>query len=197
LNAEHQTNVEGGEHMKTFMDAGRIVLACWFAVGSIVFYHGQADAQEKHRYSFKTPPGVAKYTQQHVIDVGDVPGHQVRIYEIQTKYTAEAPAYDGVKVVEVWTRGISDYTNGSGHAQNYAVNLMANGDKIFSHSEILTHTLVNADGSRASKFTTVVTLTGGTGKFKGIRGTLRSAGQTDFKIGTSGVEAEGEYWFEK
>jgi len=183
--------------MRRLMDAGRVVLAWWLAVGLIVFYYSQANAQEKHRFSFNTPPGVAKYTQQHVIDVGDVPGHQVRIYEIHTKYTTEAPVYDGVKVVEAWTRGASDYTNGSGHAQNYAISVMENGDKIFSRAEILTHALASTEGSRGSKFTTVVTLTGGTGKFKGIRGTLRSSGQTDFKTGTSGVVTEGEYWFEK
>ena len=177
---------------------GFATMLAWLLItGWILFFSGQAAAQEKHRYFFKTPPGVSKYTQQHVIDVGDVQGHQVRVYELHTKYTGEAPAYDGVKVVEVWTRGTSDYTNGSGHGQNYAVSLMENGDKIFSRQEVLIQTVTAADGSRTSKFTTVVTLTGGTGKFKGIRGTLRSSGQTDFKMGTSGVETEGEYWIEK
>jgi hypothetical protein len=43
----------------------------------------------------------------------------------------------------------------------------------------------------------VVTLTGGTGKFEGIRGTLRGTGFTDFKTGTSHAQTEGEYWIEK
>ena len=176
-------------------DAIRLMVALTF-FGSLLTA-SDAWAQEKQKYSFEAPPGVQKYTQQHAIDVGDMPGHQVRIYELQTKYTAEAPAYDGVKVVEVWTRGASDYTNGSGHFHTYAVNLMANGDKIFSHTEGLTHTVVNADGSRKSRFNTVVTLTGGTGRFKGIRGTLRGTGATDFKTGTSDAQAEGEYWIEK
>jgi len=173
------------------------VLAWLLIAGWILFFSGQAAAQEKHRYFFKTPSGVTKYTQQHVIDVGDVPGHQVRVFEQHSKYTGEAPAYDGSKVVEGWFRGLSDFTNGNGHGHGYGVNLMENGDKIFSHTDYLVHTVLAADGSRTSKFTTVVTLTGGTGKFKGIRGTLRSSGQTDFKMGTSGVETEGEYWIEK
>jgi hypothetical protein len=41
----------------------------------------------------------------------------------------------------------------------------------------------------------VTTLTGGTGKFKGIRGTLRGSGLTDFKT-SGGGETEGEYWIE-
>jgi hypothetical protein len=43
----------------------------------------------------------------------------------------------------------------------------------------------------------VTTLTGGTGKFATIQGTLRAGGVTDFKTGTSGNVTEGEYWFEK
>ena len=41
------------------------------------------------------------------------------------------------------------------------------------------------------------TLTGGTGKFATLRGSLRGTGNTDFKTGTSGNVTEGEYWFEK
>jgi hypothetical protein len=48
-----------------------------------------------------------------------------------------------------------------------------------------------------SHYTNVTTLTGGTGKFRGIRGTLRGAGVTDFKTGPSAINTEGEYWLEK
>jgi len=172
-----------------------LILALTF-VGSLLAAP-DACAQEKHKYSFKTPPGLAKYTQQHVIDVGDVPGHQIRIYELQTKFTSEAPVYDGVKVVEAWTRGFSNYTNGSGHFVTYGISLLANGDKIFAATDGVTTTVVAPDGSRTSRFNTVTTLTGGTGKFKGIRGTLRGTGATDFKTGTSDVQTDGEYWIEK
>lgn len=154
-------------------------------------------AQEKQKYFFKAPPGIAKYTQQHVIDVGDVPGHQLRVYEIHTKYTTDAPSYDGVKVVEAWGRAASDYTNGSGRNSGYGVALLANGDKIFSSVDVMSHTSVGPDGTRTTRFTSVSTLTGGTGKFKGIRGTLIGTGFTDMKTGTSGAVTEGEYWIEK
>ena len=156
-------------------------------------------AQDKQKYYFETPPGIAKYTQQHIIDVGDVPGHQIRAYELASKYTAEAPGpvYDGIKVVESWTRATSDYTNGSGHASGYVVSLLANGDKIFAVLELVSQTKSAADGSRKTIFTTVTRLVGGTGKFKAIRGTLIGSGATDFKTGTSGTVTEGEYWIEK
>ena len=172
-------------------------LAAMFAavvVGSVV---SPTSAQEKHSYSFVTPPGVAVYTQQHEIEVGDVPGHRVRVYEIRTKYGDEAPRYAGVRVVETWTRAISDYTNGSGRASGYSISILETGEKVFSRSETLTHAVVASDGSRQGSYTSVATLTGGTGKFSTIRGTLRSAGGGDFKVGLSNVKTEGEYWFEK
>ena len=156
-----------------------------------------AFAQEKYKYSFKAPDGVTKYTKQHVVDVGDVPGHQIRVAETHTVYAGEAPVYAGVKVKEAWGRISSDYVEGSGHAVNYTVAIMENGDKVFSRTQLLLQTGVGADGARKSAFTTVTTITGGTGKFVGIRGTLRGQGTTDFKTGTSNNQAEGEYWFEK
>ena len=78
--------------------------------------------QQKFKYSFKTPSGISKYTQQHVLEVGDVPGHQIRIAEIHTKFANEAPEYDGVKVVETWGRLMSGnvvtITGGTGKFAN-------------------------------------------------------------------------------
>ena|SRR5690242_8786905 len=158
---------------------------------------GPVSAQEKHKYSFVTPPGVGTYTQQHEIDVGDVPGHKVRIYEIRSKFGDEAPRYAGVKVVESWSRAVSDHTNGTGRASGYGVSILENGDKIFSRFEVLAHAVVENDGSRKGNYTSIATLTGGTGKFATIRGTLRAVGSTDYKAGVSNVKTEGEYWFEK
>ena len=125
------------------------------------------------------------------------PGHKVRIYEIRTKYTGEAPSYAGIKVTDSWGRATSDYVDGTGRASGYGITVLENGDKIFSRSETLTHGIVESDGSRKGTYTSVTTLTGGTGKFATIRGTLRTVGGGDYKTGLSGVKTEGEYWFEK
>jgi len=154
----------------------------------------QGWAQEKHRFSYKSPPG--KYLQRVAIDLGDVPGHQAAIYEVQYKFTSDAPVYDGVKVVEIFVRGTSDTIAGSGSSILYSTSVMENGDKIFTQSNMLLNATVNADGSRQARMTTVGKITGGTGKFKGIRGSIRAAGTTDFKTGTSDQQNEVEYWFE-
>lgn len=168
-----------------------LALACWFAAAQ------DAAAQDRQKYSYKAPPGSTKYTQTHLMDVGDVPGHQVRLAEVQSSYSGNGPTYDGVRVVLVRTVLVSDYTDGSGRAFSYGVQSLETGDKVFVRTEILSHSSAGADGARRIGFTQVSTLVGGTGRFKGIRGTLRTTGLTDLKTGTSGAETEGEYWFEK
>jgi hypothetical protein len=42
-----------------------------------------AAAQQKQRVSFKSLPESTKYPQQNIIEVGDVPNHFVRVYEIR------------------------------------------------------------------------------------------------------------------
>jgi hypothetical protein len=158
----------------------------------------EAWAQQRQQFSFTAPLGTSKYEEQHVIDVGDVPGHQVRVYSVHAVYPQEAPVFEGVKVKESWLRAMSDYTNLSGHANGYYVYVMDNGDKVFARWEGLTQTTINPDGSRASEVWGVTTLTGGTGKFKGIRGTLHGSSKVDWK-GSANPSSPtiGEYWFEQ
>jgi hypothetical protein len=167
-----------------------------YACGFVLLLAGDAFAQQKQKYSFKAPAGVTSYTQQHAIEVGDVPGHVLRLAELHSKYGAEAPVYDGVKVVESWSRLTSDLTGGTGHNSGYVVNLMANGDKIFARTHSVSQVVVAPDGSRSGGYMTVFTLVGGTGKFVGIKGTLRQSG-TSTPTGLGDVQTEGEYWIEK
>ena len=153
-------------------------------------------AQEKHKFFFKAPTASDRYTQQYLIEVGDAPGHHLRVAELQAKYTTDGPVFDGVKVTAVLSRLTSDYVEGNGRGQGYQIYMLETGEKIFARFEVLAQTTAGADGSRKSSFNTLITLTGGSGKFKLIRGSLRSTGSTDFKSGTSGVQTEGEYWFE-
>jgi hypothetical protein len=149
-------------------------------------------AQQKQKISYKVAPSASTYTQQHAIDVGDVPGHQIRVYEVRYTFAAEGPAFDGVKVTEAWSRATSDYVDGTGNGSGYTVYNMQNGEKVFGRYELIAQTSVGAEGAKKTTFSTVTTLTGGTGKFRGIRGTLRTTGGTDFKAGPSS-QTEGEY----
>jgi len=137
-----------------------------------------------------------QYTQRHLLDVGDVPGHQVSLYVLHVKFTNEAPVYGGVKVVEAWNWQQGDLVDGNGRSWGYQVRLLENGDKLFFHLENVVHSTAAPDGARKTSFTSVFTLTGGTGKFKGIRGTFKLTGFTDLKTGLGDTVEEGEYWME-
>lgn len=174
----------------------RAALACLSAL-ALILAAGEALAQQKHKYFFKPPPGTTKFTQTHLLDIGDMPGHQVRIAEVQAKYGDEAPVFDGVKVREIRSVLVSDYVGGTGNAFLHGVWSLENGDKIYSRTDIMARTTVGTDDARTTSFTAVVRLNGGSGKFTGIRGTLWTTGFSDLKAKTSGTQTEGEYWFEQ
>ncbi|HEV7442625.1 MAG TPA: hypothetical protein VGO18_08525, partial [Steroidobacteraceae bacterium] len=96
-----------------------------FAVGCLMFFASSSGwAQQKQKYVSKGVP-TTKYVEQHAIDVGDVPGHQIRVARLQTTYADDSPAFDGVKVVGSSASLSSDYIDGSGRFVVYAVLLMA------------------------------------------------------------------------
>ena len=156
-----------------------------------------AGAQEKKKLSYRVSAENTKYTQQHTIDVGDVPGHQIRIYEIHRVFPNDTVSYDGVQVKEQWVRAYSDYTDLNGPATAYTVTMLENGDKIFSRGELISQTVTNPDGSRRTTSLTVSRFTGGTGKFLGIQGTSKSVTTSDIKAGINENQVETEYWIAK
>ena len=154
---------------------------------------GSAVAQQKQQVSIKTPAANTKYTQQHMVDVGDMAGHQVRVYEIHRTYPSNAPMITGLQLKESWSRGVSDYIDGNGPNTTYSVYTMDNGDKFFTRTSLIAQSL------GAGKITTssAGTVTGGTGKLAGIAGIIRTTGTADPKAGVNDSQADIEYWFQK
>jgi len=141
----------------------------------------------------------SKYTQQLAVDVGDLAGHQVRVVEIRRTYSEETKlSIKGVRVKESWLRGLTDYVNGSGPARGYTVWIMEDGEKIFLTWDSVSQSEPTASGSRKGSSEAVTRISGGTGKYKGIRGLLRDSVQfdTDPNQGYSRAQTKGEYWFE-
>jgi hypothetical protein len=172
-----------------------IVMSCAL-ISCVAVTDGWAQGRQKYSTP-KAMTATSKYTQTHIIEVGDVPNHQLRIFELHTAYTGEAPAFDGVKVKERISRAFSDYIDGSGTATGYAINILENGDKVYERVSIQAQTAVAPDGTKKLSFRSVSTLTGGTGRFTGIRGTLLGGGGSDLRTGLTDTWTEGEYWFEK
>ena len=72
-----------------------------------------------------------------------------------------------------------------------------NGDKIFTQNVGASQTTISPDGTKNSTYTGVATYTGGTGKYKGIRGLFRVSTKFDPENKMNLPPIEGEYWLEK
>jgi len=152
----------------------------------------QAVAQQK--YSISQPANAtSKFTREHIIEVGDVPGHELRIYEVQNEFPQNDLAFAGVAVKQMFSRGVSDFVNGSGAFTAYNVYTMADGNKVFVRVTGTTQS-DNAGGRRANS---VENFVGGTGKFKGIRGQMRNTLERAPGAAALNVQLSGEYWIEE
>jgi hypothetical protein len=140
----------------------------------------------------------SRYTQQLAIDVENVPGHQVRVVEIVRTYSdATRLRVMGTPVSQSKLTALTDYVNGSGPARGYEIWDLADGEKVFLQFDSITHSESTAAGSRRGTSEAVTRIEGGTGKYKGVRGLLRSTVEfdTDPAQGFSRASTKGEYWF--
>jgi hypothetical protein len=145
-------------------------------------------AQESQRVFFPTSAENTKYTQQHLIEVGDVPGHYVRLFEIHRIFPNDPPIIGGLALKEEWYRGMSDYTDNNGPASFYGVYVLENGDKFFTHS-----TAISRKAGAGLSAVTVGRITGGTGKFANMRGTIYTVRTADPAAGINEGQTEIEY----
>jgi hypothetical protein len=152
-----------------------------------------AIAQDTHRVSFRTAAADTKYTKQLIIDVGDMPGHQIRLFEIHRTFPNNAPVINGVRVKQIWSRGISDYTNSTGPSTHYSIFEMENGDKVFVHVSSTAQSVANPDGSTAFAATSEGTMTGGTGLFTSINGLVRTSTIFNPETGLNDGQTDIEY----
>ncbi len=179
------------------MSATRMTaLVVTLVAASAILVTADAYAQQKYRIS-RAPSSNTQYLQQHAIDVGDAPGHQVRVYEIRLDYPNKDLAFAGVTVKEAMVRGMSDYVNFSGPFTSYAVYTLEDGNKVFSRSTGTSLLSTGADGNPVVKFSGAENFVGGTGKFKGIRGQAISSGERATVAKSLTLQTTGEYWIEE
>lgn len=174
-----------------------LLWACVFI--ALMTIAGVTSAQQKFPIS-TTGEGVkSRYVQQHAIDVGDVPGHQIRIQESHRVNPPEGGhSIDGVRIRETWVRGFSDYVNGVGPAWGYGVWMMEDGNKIYLEYVGTSESQITSSGSRRGTYHGIARITGGTGRFAKIRGQTADIAEfdTDPKQGYNRVSSKGEYWYE-
>ena len=176
--------------MKTY----RLIFFSTLLLGLTTLTAFDASAQEKHRINYQVPAENTKYVQQHVIDAGDVKGHQVRILEVKRVFPKDTLVFEGVNAVEEWDRGYSDYIDGNGRNWGYITFLLENGDKVFARWDGNAQTIIGSDGAKKSSGISTAILSGGTGKFQKTRGTIRGSYTFDASKGINTGQWEGEYW---
>jgi hypothetical protein len=170
------------------------------ALAALLVVSFAALSQDKYPINSNSGGSTSKYTQQHKIDVGDVPGHIVRIQETHRIYNEKSTlVIRGTKVKEGWVQGFSDYTNGKGRAWGYGHWALEDGEKIFLDYSGQSHSEPTSTGSLKGSYHGTTRIVGGTGKYKGIRGTVTDtvSFDTDPNSGYNTSDGKGEYWFEE
>jgi hypothetical protein len=129
-----------------------------------------ASAQQKQQVSFKALAENSKITQQQNIEIGDVPHHIIRIFEVRRTYPNNSPVINGLSIIEEWDRGTADNIDGNGPVTvQYTVYVTGNGDRFFVRLAEVVET--TAAGEVTATY--VGQITGGTGKLAAIQGIVR------------------------
>jgi hypothetical protein len=136
-----------------------------FAITALLLTVVVCPAYAQQKVTFKTPD--PKYEASHNVDVGDIPGHIVRVFAWRA-IPDTPPVVNGLKIVEILNRGTVEMTNSTGGAQGTMLFVADNGDKIVTR-----WTAANQLVGGKPMGTTAGYITGGTGKFTGIQGTMR------------------------
>jgi len=160
------------------------------------FFLAPATAQERCKVDEVLSAKNSTYTEQHAFDVGDIPGHQIRVFELKRTFPDDKPNCEGLKRTEALEHAYSDYYDRNGTLHAYEVITYENGDKIFGVVDGITQTVTAPDGSKKTSFFGVSRFTGGTGKYANVRGLLRSTVVADLEKKLNEAH-EGEYWIEK
>jgi hypothetical protein len=146
-------------------------------------------AQEKQHLAFNTPAANSKYTEKtENLELGDVPDHILRVFEIRRTYPNDVPLIAGVKLKESWVRGTGDRIDGIGPITQYVELVMENGDKIFARMDVI----VESTSGKGSA-TIAGRITNGTGKFAGAQGAIREAAKFDIKAALNENRTEIDY----
>ena len=121
------------------------------------------------------------------IDVGDRPGHSVAISKFVCTWT-KPMEYGEVQTKEGYDVAYSDASGAKVRGSGYHVSNLSNGDKIYVHFQG-NDTMMDGKPSTTEG---TWSYTGGTGKFKGIKGKGTSKGKAD-SSGNMVSEIEGDY----
>jgi hypothetical protein len=152
-------------------------------------------AQQRDNISYEVSGENSKYTLLQSLDVADMPGYSLTLYELHRTFPKDPPMFAGVHLKDQWVRGTTDTVDGNGSVIGYAVYNLENGDKIFGKFDGISQ-VATGQSSNKRAVTGSIVLTGGTGKMRGIRGIIHVLTDTDLSVSLNVTKCEGEYWME-
>jgi len=154
----------------------------------LVAFAGAALAQTQVSGTLKCGGSDDKGGVNHSVDVGDHPGHSVMLSKGTCTWTTPI-VIAGVKAITQTGTSTAEINGAKGEEQVYAFLNMENGDKVFVRAQ---DTGTITEGGKVITYTGTFSFTGGTGKFKGLKGkgTYKGSGDPE---GETTSKVEGEY----
>jgi hypothetical protein len=146
----------------------------------------QAGEKKKIKYTKRILQNISR----DVVYPNDVPKHQISQYVRITSITYSDPDMEPSENIEY---GQSDSVAGNGSHRGYSVNTHKNGDKAYNKWEGSHKTIVKEDGEWEMNYDGKFQFTGGTGKFKNVKGGGVYKGTITAKEHTEEGEFEAEY----
>ena len=158
----------------------RIIILAFISVISF-------DLNSKCKFVNVTKSDEVKYTIQKSIDVNDQEGHVIRIFKTETTYIKPKENCEGLKLIKTDFFGISDYIKKNGRVTGYSIGTYDNGSKIFSKVEGIAQS--PEDLTKNGIVNTTITITGGSGIYKGVngygKGTVEFNPETGYSSGST------------
>jgi len=173
-----------------------IVRRCLLALALLLSALVDAADVTRHPLSYDAAAAEVATVRQYQLEVGDVPRHVLRLYDLRRVFTRRPPVFDGLAATEMRERGMADLIEESGTQSSYVTYLLADGNQVSGRYSGTVRSARWPDGSWHHEIRGRIELTGGTGKFQRIRGSVDVRYVLDPGAESSQGESVGEYWFE-
>jgi len=153
-------------------------------------------AGDRHAIAFDLGSAAIHYHKQYRLLVDDTPKHALRIYDLSREFAAGSFTLGSVAVTTMREWGTSDLTDENGTESAYVMFVLEDGNRVFGRYRGTVETRRWPDGSRHYDIRGTIDVTGGTGAFQHIRGTIRTWLALDPGADSRQGRAEGEFEFE-
>ena len=166
-------------------------------IAALLAYSALAAAQERQEIAYDAASAQARIVQSTRIAVGDAAEHALRIYDLRRTFTVRAPVFDGVRATQMWEQGVADTVDHNGNESAYVTFVMEDGSRVFGRYAGVVQSHRWPDGSRHYDHVGAITLTGGSGRFARLRGTIWVRAAVDPGADSNQIESKGTYWLER